>query len=145
MTSIGQHLYRNPAMTSKLLKHVAWNSWTSCASVNLFRLELDWSQHVLSKDDELKLEWSDDPESEEETAIEAKNKNKLERQKSEKGKSDHENDLEDEVSENPAAKTSSGTLDIMAQQLKFIACLKIMMEELATLATGFEVDGGLLR
>ncbi len=29
--------------------------------------------------------------------------------------------------------------DIMAQQLKFIACLKIMMEELSTLATGFEV------
>ena len=36
-------------------------------------------------------------------------------------------------------------LDIMAQQLKFIGCLKIMMEELSTLATGFEVDGGLLR
>ena len=33
----------------------------------------------------------------------------------------------------------------MAQQFKFIACLKIMMEELSTLATGFEVDGGLLR
>ena len=33
----------------------------------------------------------------------------------------------------------------MAQQLKFIACLKIMMEELSTLATGFEVDGGQLR
>ncbi|XP_076371203.1 dmX-like protein 2 isoform X5 [Tachypleus tridentatus] len=36
-------------------------------------------------------------------------------------------------------------LDIMAQQLKFIACLKIMMEELSTLATGFEVDGGHIR
>jgi hypothetical protein len=34
---------------------------------------------------------------------------------------------------------------VIAQQLKFIACLKIMMEELSTLATGFEVDGGLLR
>lgn len=33
----------------------------------------------------------------------------------------------------------------MAQQLKFIACLKILMEELSTLATGFEVDGGQLR
>ena len=40
-------------------------------------------------------------------------------------------------------KTEVG--DIMAHQLKFIACLKIMMEELATLATGFEVDGGQLR
>ena len=36
-------------------------------------------------------------------------------------------------------------LDIMAQQLKFIACLKIIMEELSTLATGYEVDGGQLR
>lgn len=32
-------------------------------------------------------------------------------------------------------------IDIMAQQLKFVACLKILMEELSTLATGFEVDG----
>ena len=39
----------------------------------------------------------------------------------------------------------SGGLDIMAQQLKFIACLKILMAEMATLATGFEVDGGQLR
>ncbi|CAH1397580.1 unnamed protein product [Nezara viridula] len=36
-------------------------------------------------------------------------------------------------------------LDIMAQQLKFVACLKILMEELSTLATGYEVDGGQLR
>ncbi|XP_041373660.1 dmX-like protein 2 isoform X2 [Gigantopelta aegis] len=36
-------------------------------------------------------------------------------------------------------------LDIMAQQYKFIACLKVLMEELGTLATGFEVDGGQLR
>lgn len=35
--------------------------------------------------------------------------------------------------------------DIMAQQLKFIAGLKILMEELGSLATGFEVDGGQLR
>ena len=43
------------------------------------------------------------------------------------------------------SKQTSSYLDIMAQQLKFIGCLKIMMEELSTLATGFEVDGGLLR
>lgn len=36
-------------------------------------------------------------------------------------------------------------VDIMAQQYKFIACLKVMMEELRTLATGFEVDGGQMR
>ena len=36
-------------------------------------------------------------------------------------------------------------IDIIAQQMKFTACLKIMMEELSTLATGFESDGGLIR
>ncbi|ESO86706.1 hypothetical protein LOTGIDRAFT_235301 [Lottia gigantea] len=39
----------------------------------------------------------------------------------------------------------SQKIDIMAQQYKFIACLKVLMEELGTLATGFEVDGGQLR
>ncbi|XP_034490581.1 dmX-like protein 2 [Drosophila innubila] len=45
------------------------------------------------------------------------------------------------------AKSTNGEvkMDIMAQQLKFVACLKILMEELSTLATGFEVDGGQLR
>ena len=37
------------------------------------------------------------------------------------------------------------TTDMMAQQLKFIACLKLMMQEVSTLATGFEVVGGQLR
>lgn len=36
-------------------------------------------------------------------------------------------------------------VDIFAQQYKFIACLKVLMEEMQTLATGFEVDGGQLR
>ncbi|XP_071522289.1 dmX-like protein 2 [Panulirus ornatus] len=43
------------------------------------------------------------------------------------------------------SETSKKHLDIMAQQLKFVSCLKMMMEELATLATGCEVDGGQLR
>ncbi|VDI15900.1 Hypothetical predicted protein [Mytilus galloprovincialis] len=36
-------------------------------------------------------------------------------------------------------------IDIFAQQYAFIACLKVLMEEMQTLATGFEVDGGQLR
>lgn len=43
------------------------------------------------------------------------------------------------------AEVNNSKIDIMAQQLKFVACLKILMEELSTLATGFEVDGGQLR
>ena len=37
------------------------------------------------------------------------------------------------------------TVDMFAQQIKFISCLKILIEELSTLATGFEVAGGQLR
>ena len=49
-------------------------------------------------------------------------------------------------SEERAVKPAQrGVGDIMAHQLKFIACMKILMEELSTLATGFEVDGGQLR
>ncbi|XP_064819149.1 dmX-like protein 2 [Oncorhynchus masou masou] len=36
-------------------------------------------------------------------------------------------------------------VDVIAEQLKFRACLKILMTELRTLATGYEVDGGKLR
>lgn len=50
-----------------------------------------------------------------------------------------ETPVPDEGSDEPPS------VDIMAQQLKFVACLKILMEELSTLATGFEVDGGHLR
>ena len=46
-----------------------------------------------------------------------------------------------EVNGLPEKEDDTPTVDIMAQQLKFVACLKILMEELSTLATGFEVDG----
>ncbi|GFU53274.1 dmX-like protein 2 [Trichonephila clavipes] len=64
---------------------------------------------------------------------------------------DSEDGIEIKVSEEPVKEEIKNgpkqpvTIDIMAQQLKFIACLKIMMEELSTLATGYEVDGGQLR
>lgn len=35
--------------------------------------------------------------------------------------------------------------DILAAQLKFTACLKIMTNELRTLSTGYELEGGKLR
>lgn len=53
---------------------------------------------------------------------------------------------EDDKQTNIKSETDqSNKIDIMAQQFKFISCLKIMMEEMSTLATGFEVDGGQLR
>jgi hypothetical protein len=39
----------------------------------------------------------------------------------------------------------NGEVDTFAQQIKFISCLKILIEEMSTLATGFEVVGGQLR
>ncbi|KIH57837.1 hypothetical protein ANCDUO_11970 [Ancylostoma duodenale] len=43
------------------------------------------------------------------------------------------------------AKDAAGTPDVIAQHLKFVASLRILTEELSTLASGFEVDGGQLR
>ncbi|XP_053977802.1 dmX-like protein 2 isoform X7 [Hylaeus volcanicus] len=94
---------------------------------------VDWSEPASRKsDEELVLNWDDD-------AVENDDNDsppmsmKLDRKDSKSSEKDEKNDK------------SSGQLDIMAQQLKFVACLKILMEELSTLATGFEVDGGQLR
>lgn len=51
--------------------------------------------------------------------------------------------LREQTVEEEREEEAQNQVDIMAQQLKFVACLKILMEELSTLATGFEVDGKL--
>lgn len=99
--------------------------------------EIDWSTPVMKPKDELVLDWSDkedddDDKDEENHGITMENPMKIVKQESvdsEKSKSD----------------SKACNLDVMAQQLKFVACLKILMEELSTLATGYEVDGGELR
>lgn len=53
-------------------------------------------------------------------------------------------DTSTEANSKEVADDGTPPVDIMAQQLKFVACLKILMEELSTLATGFEVDGRFL-
>lgn len=60
------------------------------------------------------------------------------------GKKEEEPEVEPEENGLPE-KEEPPSVDIMAQQLKFVACLKILMEELSTLATGFEVDGKMLK
>ena len=115
---------------------------------------MDWGQPSaklgLDDDDELKLEFSDSSESESDGEIPVPFTN---------------GDTQEEIPsivvadvDNKTATTGTSTLkykgdkkprshqvDIFAQQYKFIACLKVMMEEMQTLATGFEVDGGQLR
>ncbi|KAK3861276.1 hypothetical protein Pcinc_032726 [Petrolisthes cinctipes] len=61
------------------------------------------------------------------------------------GRRKEEEEEEEQGVEEEGLVSSKKRLDIMAQQLKFVSCLKMMMEELATLATGCEVDGGQLR
>ena len=82
---------------------------------------IDWSQPVSNKveEDELKLDWSDDEEKEEPAKEPAK----------------------------PVVEesTQSQQFDTIGQYMKLICCLKIIVEEMATLATGFEVAGGQLR
>ena len=111
----------------------------------------DWGQPStkFGLDEELKLEFSDsESENEEELPVPFRN-----------------GDVAEEIPsivvadiDNETETTATSTLkykgdkknrlhqvDIFAQQYKFIACLKVMMEEMQTLATGFEVDGGQLR
>ncbi|XP_063044678.1 dmX-like protein 2 [Engraulis encrasicolus] len=132
----------------------AWGSTTtgtSASSAFESSADLDWGQPVTkADDDELKLDWGED-----------------------KGDDDEDEDEDDGgltmkkpdvVGEKNAAPSSGsgvggmktgtllredsvgeGEVDVIAEQLKFRACLKILMTELRTLATGYEVDGGKLR
>ncbi|KAM8719971.1 hypothetical protein ACLKA7_006087 [Drosophila subpalustris] len=99
--------------------------------------QFDWSAPVASSsanEAKFEIKWDDDDD-EENADLE-----------------DLHNDDADLATPQPTAAAAGKSpgggevkMDIMAQQLKFVACLKILMEELSTLATGFEVDGGQLR
>ncbi|CAJ0582912.1 unnamed protein product, partial [Mesorhabditis spiculigera] len=97
---------------------------------------VDWSQpaNVVAKD-ELELDWGDDDDDEEdeETAVVAP------------AAEPTPTVVEDKVTNGPVVVLPEGPLDIIAQQLRFIASLRILTEELSTLAGGFVVDGGQLR
>uniref|UniRef100_A0A669PRZ9 Dmx like 2 n=1 Tax=Phasianus colchicus TaxID=9054 RepID=A0A669PRZ9_PHACC len=109
--------------------------------------QFDWSQPAVKFDDEpLTLDWGEDKnESDEEdkdVGIIMKN-----------SKSTSKSEEQDETPDTDVPQTLHGEIsdvgdtevDVIAEQLKFRACLKILMTELRTLATGYEVDGGKLR
>lgn len=109
-------------------------------------VDFDWSQPLVTVDDSsLQLDWGEDPQTEKETDDDGPTM-----KDSEFGKA-----LGDRSKEDPIDKTSKmlhGTsqgfdteVDVIAEQLKFRACLKVLMTELRTLATGYEIDGGKLR
>jgi len=83
-------------------------------------LDFDWSKPSNNTSESLKLDWKIDCDTEDDERL-------------------------SEVDGPAAPKEKEGPLDIMGQQVKFIVCLKILMEEISTLSTGYEVDGGQLR
>ncbi|XP_061451729.1 dmX-like protein 2 isoform X4 [Rhineura floridana] len=98
---------------------------------------IDWSQPAITFEDEpLNLDWEEDKHSsqEEEDGLLMK-----------ASKEEPENVMQDGKSPSEDAVADDTEVDVIAEQLKFRACLKILMTELRTLATGYEVDGGKLR
>ncbi|KAE8736649.1 hypothetical protein FOCC_FOCC017897, partial [Frankliniella occidentalis] len=112
-------------------------------------LDLDWSQPVTAAPkDELVLDWGDDKDEEDEDEEASKPiemKPTVTTSAPTPASPSVQSKWQIQFMEKEEDNSRGGTLDIMAQQLKFVACLKILMEELSTLATGFEVDGGQLR
>ncbi|KAL7392289.1 hypothetical protein ABVT39_022451 [Epinephelus coioides] len=117
-------------------------------------LSFDWSQPSLQlPDEQLELKWDSEKEEEEDDEEEEEAKN------GKSGRAADSNsvfqDTQDAMS--PLMETVTGedsedcndfiapSDDILAAQLKFTACLKIMTNELRTLSTGYELDGGKLR
>uniref|UniRef100_A0A914EHD8 Uncharacterized protein n=1 Tax=Acrobeloides nanus TaxID=290746 RepID=A0A914EHD8_9BILA len=103
-------------------------------------MDVDWSapSNVLDKD-ELKLDWSEGEDEEEDEKIEA---DQVDTIKLEAPSNDPTKQFSIENFDQPFRQQE---IDFMSQHLKFIASLRIMVEELSTLASGYEVDGGQLR
>jgi len=119
---------------------------TVVEAVNPFAIQqvaevMDWSAPVSTGlKDELELKWSDEEEDDEDD-----DDNGLAVVQEEPRKPIVKQESADSDCKSKSADSKACNLDVMAQQLKFVACLKILMEELSTLATGYEVDGGELR
>lgn len=102
-------------------------------------LSFDWSQpSVTLQDEPLELKWDSDrgdSEEEEESGLAMKTI------RQENGADASEaNSMDNEADDSLALSE-----DILAAQLKFSSCLKILTTELRTLSTGYELDGGKLR
>jgi len=117
-----------------------WSGPATAAAASSQAADLfDWSQPATQFEEEkLELDWQSDKD-EDDTEMKSLTTTQPSAQKP--ASVDIRRD-EYRVKSNQA---SDGIGDIMAHQLKFIACIKIMVDELSTLATGFEVDGGQLR
>ncbi|XP_055478446.1 dmX-like protein 1 [Psammomys obesus] len=104
----------------------------------------DWSQpSMVFQDDSLELKWdSDNDEENEDPPISMKDIKPLQKKTD---KIDELSSYTDSVSTLDESDILHPSEDIIAVQLKFRACLKILTVELRTLSTGYEIDGGKLR
>lgn len=116
---------------------IDWSTPLVDSNAKTETLDFDWGQPINGKSDTLELKWSDNEDSESDDSDAGITMRTKVTSVEETPVATSE--------QKPEVEAESGGLDIMAQQLKFIACLKILMGEMATLATGFEVDGGQLR
>ncbi|XP_040277604.1 dmX-like protein 1 [Bufo bufo] len=108
-------------------------------------LSFDWSQpSIASEDEPLELKW--DAETDEES--EGSGLSMKDLKPSQSTESDKPSATTTSLSESISIDENdvlSHSKDVIAAQLKFRACLKILTGELRTLSTGYEVDGGKLR
>lgn len=105
-------------------------------------LSFDWSQpSVVFQDDSLELKWDSDNDEENEALPISMRELKPVKKKIDETSSNYTDSIST-LDENDILSPSE---DIIAVQLKFRACLKILTGELRTLSTGYEIDGGKLR
>lgn len=109
-------------------------------------LSFDWSQpSIVFQDDSLELKWdSDNDEENEDLPVSMKELKPLQRKVGEKI-DETSSKYTDSLSTLDEHDILNPSEDIIAVQLKFRACLKILTVELRTLSTGYEIDGGKLR
>ncbi|XP_072237004.1 dmX-like protein 2 isoform X4 [Leuresthes tenuis] len=107
---------------------------------------LDWSQPLVKVgEDELKLDWGEDKDDDDDDDDEDGDDDGLTMKKPDLENKAVEGSKNDGPKLQREDSQGESEVDVIAEQLKFRACLKILMTELRTLATGFEVDGGKLR
>lgn len=110
-------------------------------------LSFDWSQPSLTLPDEsLELKWDSDKDEEDEEEDDAEDIRSPKIADSSSVFPDVVSPQEESVTDSEdSGEFIAPSDDILAAQLKFTACLKIMTNELRTLSTGYELEGGKLR
>uniref|UniRef100_A0A3B1IUU4 Dmx-like 2 n=1 Tax=Astyanax mexicanus TaxID=7994 RepID=A0A3B1IUU4_ASTMX len=130
-------LSKIPKVTKKALSKGTSQGNVSASHFNTLNVTegLDWSQPLIKTEDEgLQLDWGENKDEDEDEEEEDGGLTMKKPEPSEKAEHLQRSD-----------SASESEVDVIAEQLKFRACLKILMTELRTLATGYEVDGGKLR